>query len=55
MIKVADKDKDYVYIYSNDNLEIYHLMSQFQVKCTTVYNNCPAIIVKKEKQITEDV
>lgn len=49
MIKIADKDNDYVYMYSEDQNEIYSIMNSFKVSLTTTYQGCPALIVKKDK------
>lgn len=49
MIKIADKDDDYVYMYSENQNEIYSIMDSFKVSLTTTYRGCQALIVKKEK------
>lgn len=49
MIKIADKDDDYVYMYSENQNEIYSIMDSFKVSLTTTYRGCLALIVKKEK------
>lgn len=49
MIKIADKDDDYVYMYSENQNEIYSIKDSFKVSLTTTYRGCPALIVKKEK------
>ena len=50
MIKIADKDKDYVYIYSENFSEISDLLSKTKVALSTTYDGCPAIVVKKDKE-----
>ena len=50
MLKIAEKDKDFVYIYSENLSEISKLMPNVRVACTTTYKNYPAIIVRKEKE-----
>lgn len=49
MIKIAEKDKDYVYIYSENSSEIAYLSSKTEVVLNTTYQEYPAIVVKKEK------
>ncbi len=49
MIKIADKDNDYVYMYSENPNEIYSIMNSFKVSLTTFYEGQMAIVVKKEK------
>ena len=51
MIKVEDKDKDYIYMYSEDPNEIYKIMNSVTVALMTTYKGCPALVVRKEKRI----
>lgn len=48
MIKIADKDDDYVYMYSENQNEIYSIKDSFKVSLTTTYRGCPALIVKRK-------
>lgn len=48
MIKIAEKDKQHVYIYSEHASDIYCLTEKMQFICTTTYNGYPALLVKKE-------
>ena len=48
MIRIADKDENTVYIYSEHISDIYHLMPKMNFVCTTTYEGYPALLVKKE-------
>lgn len=50
MIKIAEKDKDYVYIYAEEFSEIEDLISRMKTVFKTTYQDLPAIVVKKEKK-----
>ena len=51
MLKIAEKDKDFVYIYSKNPEEIRKIMRSklFDISLTVTYDGCPAIVVKKQK------
>ena len=49
MIKIVDKDNDYVYMYSENQNEIYSIMNSFKISLKTTYQGYPALVVKKEK------
>lgn len=49
MIKIADKDKDYVYVYSENAKELNSIISILKVATEVTYLGHPAAIVKKEK------
>ena len=49
MIKIADKDKDYVYVYSQNAKELDSIINNLKVAAKVIYSGYPAAIVKKEK------
>ena len=49
MIKVEDKDNDYVYMYSEDLRELQSIFDVVNVSLTTTYKGYPALVVRKEK------
>mgnify|MGYP004510287399 FL=1 len=49
MIKIADKDKDYVYVYSENTKELDSIINNLKVAAKVIYLGYPAAIVKKEK------
>ncbi len=54
MLELVEKDSETVIIYGTKQ-DVYDSMSSFMesksLVMTTSYNNCPAIIVKKQKQM----
>lgn len=50
MIKVEDKDNDYVYMYSKDLRELQSIFDVVNVSLTTTYKGYPALVVRKEKK-----
>lgn len=53
MLKIADKDKDFVYVYSEDPEEINKAMNLFEISCTTTYGEGSALVVRKTKSKTK--
>lgn len=49
MIKIINKDDDYVMIYSESQEVINYLKANTKVALEIIYEGCPAIIVRKEK------
>lgn len=50
MIRIAEKDKDYVYVFADDFSEIEDLSSKTKTVLKTTYQDLPALVVKKEKK-----
>ncbi len=49
MIKIMNKDDDYVMIYSESQEVINYLKNNTKTTLEMLYEGCPAIIVRKEK------
>lgn len=49
MIRIMNKDDDYVMIYSESEEEIKYLKENTKATLEMLYEGCPAIIVRKEK------
>ncbi|MCI8362069.1 MAG: hypothetical protein HFJ41_02845 [Clostridia bacterium] len=49
MIKIMNKDDDYVMIYSESQEVINYLKNNTKATLEMLYEGCPAIIVRKEK------
>lgn len=50
MIKIAEKDDDYAFVYSEDEEELEYLISRVKMVFKTTYKGCTAILVRKEKK-----
>lgn len=50
MIKIAERDDDYIYMYSKNPEEIKAIMEMVQVSLVDTYEGCLAILVKKQKR-----
>ena len=51
MLRIMDRDEDYVLIYSEDEEAINYMKEKTKTAFELVYKGCPAIIVRKEKGI----
>lgn len=49
MIRIMNKDDDYVMIYSESKEVIDYLKDNTKATLEMLYEGCPAIIVRKEK------
>ncbi len=49
MLKMMDRNEDYLLVYSEDEEEVNFIKEKTKATLELVYEGCPAIIVRKEK------